>query len=51
MKHRCSFPRKGFAIETKVALVVKTLVKSIEKTAIKDFIKAFQNLKLMFEND
>lgn len=51
MKHGCSFPRKGFAIETKIALVVKTLIKSIKKTAIKDFIKALQNLKLMFEDD
>ena len=45
IEHRCFFPREGFAIDTKVALVVETLVKSIEKTAIKDFIKAFQNFE------
>ena len=51
MKHWCPFPWEGFAIETKVTLVIKTLIKSIKKTAIEDFVKALQNLKLMFEDD
>ena len=49
-KSRYFFPRKRSTILTKVSFTIKTLIESIKKTAIKYFIKAFQEFKLMLEN-
>lgn len=51
IKNCSTFPREGSAVLSKVALAIEALIESIEETAIKNFVEAFEEFELVSKDD